>query len=213
VGRLGVAQLEAEPPVVRLLAAESRQDAHEAREGDVGRLGQRLGCEKRRAQQLATQREEIVERAAIAVRRRASERLRQPERLDHRSVEVVGERHLRRVLDSRGEHLEARVRVDAPLPWPRDRLRIVGGEPGRMREQLADRRALRPCGCVEVDDALLDRDERRDRCEELRHRGPRQHLVARTDGAELLVGARHRDGRAPCRPRGDLFQRVHGGRY
>ena len=72
-GDFVVAQLEAEAPVVRVEAAEVRQDAGEARELHRRRLGERLRGDERRALQLAREREQVVERAVQLGRRRATQ--------------------------------------------------------------------------------------------------------------------------------------------
>ena len=71
--RLRVAQLEAEPPVVRLLPAEARQHADEPGELHRARLLERLRRDARRLAQLAREHEQIVERPLHARARRAGE--------------------------------------------------------------------------------------------------------------------------------------------
>ena len=121
VRRLRVPELETEPPVVRLHAAEPRQDADQAGELHRGRLGERLGGDERRGEQLPPHPREVAERPANPGGRRALELRREPQRLEHRAAQVVGERHLGRLLDRLADDLEARVGVDAPLARLRDR--------------------------------------------------------------------------------------------
>ena len=108
------------------------------------------------------------------------------ERRAHRLAHVRGERDLRAFRDVRGEHAEPLVGVDASLARPRDRLGALEREPARVREQVANRRAGRPRRLVEVDDAFLGGDERRERGDRLRHgreaNGSRR-LAARVDPA------------------------------
>jgi hypothetical protein len=81
--------------------------------------------------------------------------------------EVLGERHRRPLRDQCGSDLEAVVRIDAPRAGPRDRRAVVERQAGCVCEQMAERRAGRACGLVEVDDPLLGCDEHRDRRREL----------------------------------------------
>ena len=122
-GRLRVAQLEAEPPVVRLHAAEPRQHAGEPWELDGGRLGEGFRGNPLRLEQLARDLEERFERGFHPGRGRAGER-EAPDLL-----EVVGERHLGPLGDELGEQLEAGVRVDPARARPRDRRRPSNGRP------------------------------------------------------------------------------------
>src|SRR5581483_10776236 len=89
--RLAVAQLERQSPVVRLHPPEAGQDAVETGELDGHRLGERLGRDERRLEQLTAEREQVGERAAVAGSRRAAERSPEAERLGDRLREVVGE--------------------------------------------------------------------------------------------------------------------------
>src|SRR5205085_6115861 len=77
-----VPELEAQPPVVRLHAAEAGQHAGEAREGDRGRFRQRLRRDQPRRQEFAPEGEQVAERAGDAGGRRAVQRGAQPERLE-----------------------------------------------------------------------------------------------------------------------------------
>ena len=99
------------------------------------------------------------------------------ERLEHGPSQVLGERHLGACLDVFGEHLEARVRVDAAHAGLRDRLPALERKAGRVREQVANGRPGRPGRLVEVDDALLDGDQDREGDHRLRHRRPSELLA------------------------------------
>src|SRR5207248_10350362 len=112
VRTLSVAQLEAEPPVVGIHPAEAGEDADETREGNGCRLSQGLRGDRARSQQLAADREQIVERATYPGGRRSVERSGQAERLEHSLSQVLGERHLRPLGDHVCEHFEAGVRID-----------------------------------------------------------------------------------------------------
>ena len=60
---LRVLELEAEPPVERVVAADPGQDAGEAGELEARRLGERLGRDERRREQLAP--ETLVEATSV----------------------------------------------------------------------------------------------------------------------------------------------------
>jgi len=67
----------------------------------------------------------------------------------------------------RGRRLEADVRVDPPLPGPPDGSALLERKAGRVGEEVTQRRPRRPGRVVKIDDALLERDERRERRVEL----------------------------------------------
>ena len=73
---------------------------------------------------------------------------------------------------------EPLVGVDASMTRPSDRLGALERKPARVREQVANRRAGRPRRLVEVDDAFLGRDERRERGDRLRHRRETTRLAS-----------------------------------
>ena len=77
----------------------------------------------------------------------------------HVAREVLGERHLGALLDERCRDFEAVVRIDAPLARPGDRRPLLEREPGRVREQVPERRAGRARRLVEIDEPLLGGDE------------------------------------------------------
>ena len=96
---------------------------------------------------------------------------------------------------------------------PRDRLRALERKPARVREEMANRRAGRPGRLVEIDDALLGCDERRERGDRLRHGcqsdrarrvAVRRHLAAWIDD----TGGGELDG-----PVVDLAKCLHARRY
>ncbi len=104
---------------------------------------------------------------------------------------------------------EALVGVDAAPAGPRDRARALERETGGVSEQVTHRRAGRPGRLVEVDDAFLGGDERRERADGLRDRGEE-------DGATGIAVRRDRGGCVghPGRGEGnvphlDLAQSVH----
>src|SRR5207249_2244175 len=88
VRRLPVTELEAEPPVVRVEAAEVRQHPGEAGELHGGRLGERLGGDERRALQLAGDEKQVVERAVQLGCRRAAQVGAQSERTQYSGGKV-----------------------------------------------------------------------------------------------------------------------------
>ena len=109
------------------------------------------------------------------------------------SRRYVAERHLGARFDVRGERDEPGVGVDPPLARPAERGRHVPREPGRVREQMADRRARRPGRLVEVDRPLLRGDERGVGDEGLRHRAPAEAVVR----VAVLRDDRRRPSRRP----------------
>src|SRR5438552_574606 len=85
-------------------------------------------CDRATFEELAPQREEIGERPAIAVSGRAGEAASEAERPHHCVDEVVGERHLRPLLEETGGELDAGVRVDPAAAGLRERLVAVDGQ-------------------------------------------------------------------------------------
>src|SRR5205823_8989529 len=90
---LAVAKLETEPPVVRVLPAEAGQHAGQSRELNSGRLGERLGRDERRRQQLTADREQIVERSRKPGPGPPFEPGAETERPENSLPHVVAERH------------------------------------------------------------------------------------------------------------------------
>ena len=78
-----------------------------------------------------------------------------------------------------------------------------------MREQMPHRRAGRPGGLVEVDRPLLGGDERRQRGDRLRHRGPAEDERRRPTPRDLALRAQDGDGHVLGRPVVYLPERVH----
>src|SRR6266540_2322308 len=112
--------------------------------------------------------------------------------------------------DEAGEHLEAGVRVDAPLSGPRDRLVALEREPGGMGEQVPDGRARRAGRLVEVDRGFLGGDEDGERGRELGHGRPAEDAPVSVPGEHPARQERGRGGvgRSPLL---DLTQSVHPG--
>ena len=73
MGLLGIAQLDAEAPVVRVHPAHIGKDADEAGELHRGRLGQRLGRDEPRALKLGGELEQVVQAPVEARGRRAAQ--------------------------------------------------------------------------------------------------------------------------------------------
>ena len=121
-----VSQLEAEPPVVRVLAAEAGQHSVEARELHCRRLGERLGSDSLRRLELPGEHGEIGDRPADARAGRSFE--------THPGAcpdvrEVGRKRHLGALGDERRGYVEAVVRVDAPTARLGDRRAGIEGQP------------------------------------------------------------------------------------
>ena len=139
---------------------------------------------------------------------------REPERLDDRRPDVVRERHLGLSGDVLAEHAEALVRVDPPPPGRRDRRLALERQAGGVREQMTDGCARRPRRLVEVDDALLGRDERRERGDRLRDRREAHGTARVPAGVAIAPSARVTPAAANGHVPGvDLVQRLHGARY
>ena len=153
---------------------------------DRDHLVARLLRNEPRHEQLPPDRDHVVERCVHAGPGISLGIETDAERRTHRLAHVRGERDLRALRDVRGKHAEPLVGVDASLARPSDRLGALERKTTRVREQVANRRAGWPCRLVEVDDAFLGRDERRERGDRLRYgrkaNGSR-HLAARVDPA------------------------------
>ena len=149
---LRVAELDAEAPVVRLEAADVRQDAR--RGPGTGPTSSRRASPARRASaRRARARTRSGRRACrgslprpTRAARRSSRAARSPRRGGSRRT--ASRPRARRVAASTSK---PGVRVDPPPARLRDRLRAVERQARRVREQVADRRALGPGGVVEVD--------------------------------------------------------------
>ena len=213
-GDLRVAELEAEPPVVRVWRPKPGQHAVQARE--LHRRSPRRASRARSASAPAASRPKRSMSPSVPTIPPAaspSSVASRPSGARTASCEVRRERHLRARLDVRRKRDEPGVRVDAALAGPGERLRRIPREAGRVREQMPDRRALGPGRLVEVDRALLGRDQRRvggesfvtepqpNRCSRRRARRRRPPAVA-TPAAACV-----------CGPRLDLAKRLHGARY
>ena len=96
----------------------------------------------------------------------------QPERPEHRRLAGTPRTASRRAPRRAREHLEAGVRVDPPLARARDRRAVLERQPGRVREQMAHRRALRPGRLVEVEVPSSAATSVASAVDELRHRRP-----------------------------------------
>ena len=143
VRALRVLELEAEAPVVRLLAAEPGKDADEARERDRRRLGQRLGRDERRREQLAPE-ARPGRRAAPRCPPTAGRAARAPRGRAGRGRPPGGSRRTASRPAPRGARRAGR----SPC-WSRSAARpgfaigavALEGKPGGVREQVADGRA------------------------------------------------------------------------
>ena len=146
--------------------------------------------------------------------RRAAQLRVHSERLQDTGDEIVVKGHLRALGDVVGKCLEADIRVDAPpagLPGWRAGLER---ETGRVREEMSHRRPVWPRRLVEIDHALLCRNQGRESRDELRHRRPAQHLARCSVRRNDLAASQHTRGGEGCRPVVDLPECLfHGGRY
>ena len=97
--------------------------------------------------------------------------------------------------------------------WLGDRGQTLEGQAGGVGKQVAQGRAGRAGRLVEVDDALLGSDQRRERRDRLGDRGPAEDVLARPLGSNLLAVAQDADGYRLGRPALDLPKSVHGARY
>ena len=204
-GDLAVPDLEAQAPVVVLLAAEPGQHAGQAGKGDRGRLGQQVLVHQGRAGQLDGQVHQVAERADRAPGRgalqpggghaRAAGRSRRPAAA--RRAGRSARRRSRRRSRCRGWSRCAGGRAG------QDRV-AVEGEPGRVRQQVPDRRSRRSGRLVQVEQAALHRVERGQRDEQLGHRRPAERLGGRAGRFHQARGRRERRPRRwPARMRPD----------
>ena len=204
VRHLGVADLEAETPVVRILATEARQDADKARELRRRRLVERLSRDAGGDEQLARHRAEAADGARRPPGRRAVEG---DPAAGPDGVEVVGERHLGALGNQLGSNLEPVVRVDAAPPGRRDRRACIERQPRGVGEQVAKGGPGRACRLVEIDEALFGGDQNGDSGRELRHGGKGEHPVG--VAVDALDATRDCDGGMAARPGVDLPQGLH----
>ena len=206
-------ELDAEPPVERAEAPEVGQHPVEPRELDAHHL--LVGLRARRAAARAARGRARARPPASRACPRPDGRRVEPEteRRDDRLPDVVRERHLRALRDVLAEHAEALVRVDAPPPGRRDRGHALERQPRRVGEQVPNGGPGRPGRLVEVDDALLGGDERRERRDRLRDRRQPYRPFRVAVGGDRGVRARHTGGREGDIPGVDLVESVHGARY
>ena len=117
------------------------------------------------------------------------------ERLADGRAHVVGERHLgARARRARRGRRSPRSSRCGGGPGGAIGTAPSNGQPGGVREQVAHRRAGRPGRLVEVDDALLGGDERRERAHRLRDRGEARP-ARRASPRRRDRGRRHRSPR------------------
>ena len=215
VVRLRVLELEAETPVERIEATDPRQHARRGpgKATDVASASvsgatstgarssrARPGCVARpcRARPL---------RATRAARLPSRAGRRRPRRGTARTASPRARRHGRRAPRTPGSSRSAAARVARSAARPRTAARSCARADG---ERSSPSRAGR---VVEVDDALLDCDEGRERRRELRHGGPAKDVLGGTVLGDDAV--RPHDGRRGVRrlPVVDLAKGVHGRGY
>src|SRR5690348_16035542 len=204
-----VAELEAEPPVVRVLTAVAGQDAAQPGKDRPGGLRHEAGHQGR-LEQLASEAAEVGDRSAAGVRRGAVEhRPGHPEWIEDALPEEVGERDAGTGLDEAGRHLVATVGVDAPPAGRAEDRVTVRRQPGRVGEQVAQGGAGRPGRLVELDLAALDGGEHGQGGDELGDRGPGVRPVDRSGRGQRVVSVGDQDRRARHGPVLDDVQGVH----
>jgi hypothetical protein len=134
---------------------------------------------------------------------------RQLERRADGSADVVGERHLGARRKVAADDAEALVGVDAPAPGQCDRLGALEREAGGVGEQVPHRRSRWAGRLVQIDDALLGRDQDGERGDRLRNgrqpNGMRRVAVRGGDGP-AVDDARGSEAGAPLV---DLAEDVH----
>ena len=190
-----------------------RQDARKPRELHARHLVAGLVGDEARYEQLARDREDVLERGVHPRSRVAGRVEAELERLADGPPHVLGELHLGTPGHVLRQHSERLVRVDASLSGTRDRDLALERQPGRVREQVADRRARRTCRLVEIDNAFLGGDERRERGDRLRHRRETNRGHDVTVRRDLAFGI-HRTCRGELdRPVVDLAECLHAARY
>jgi hypothetical protein len=82
-----------------------------------------------------------------------------------------------------------------------------------MGEQVAHGRAGRPGGLVEVEHALLGRDQHREGRDRLRHRGQTHRAARVATHRQRALGPGHADGGEGNVPAVDLRKGLHAGGY
>ena len=195
---------------------KSGQHAVEPGELHPRRLGERLRRDERRRQQLAAEREQVVERAVSSGAGEPRSSRAQPERLEHGLAQVVGERHLRALpRRARASDLEAGVRVDAPRArGARSAARPSNGSPEACASRWRTVEPGGPAGSSRSTIALLRGDEHASAVSELRDRRPaelaRRVPVRRATRRRARTTATAACSRAPAV---DLPQRLHARRY
>ena len=210
---LRVAEFDAEAPVVRIEAPDLGENPAEPRELHGRRLGERLRGHERRGLEFTGQSEHVVKCAVNPRSRRAVQLGPHRQRFEDRRAEVLVERNLGGARDRLRELLEAGVRVDAAAAGWRDRRLALERQPRSVREEVTDRRALGPGRLVEVEHALLRRDQRRQRSGRLRHGRPTELAIGLAVPGHQLSGPQDAHRRGARAPPLDLPQRLHAARY
>ena len=174
MGRFLPPDLHAQAPLARRVAPVARHDARQGGELDGGRLGPEVGGDQGRAGELSGEERQVRGAAHPRVGGRSGDiGAGHAQRAEDRAGHPAPQRHPRRLLDHAADDVEARVRVDAPLPGGRHGLARVQGQPRGVGEQVAQGRPLRAAGRVEREGALGHGDQRGPGDDRLRHRGER----------------------------------------
>ena len=205
---LAVLDLEPQAPVAERLPTEARQYAGQARKGGLGRLRQQVLTDKVRTDQFDRQRHEVAERPDRAPGRGA---LQPGARHPERQADLVGQQPLEGLAGPGGEDvrddLDAAVGIDPPAAGRAENRVTVESEPGRVRQQVPDRRSRRSGRLVQIEQATLYAVERGQRDEQFGHRRPAIRPLGRP--GRFQQARRRRDaGRGGGRPRRHLIERI-----
>jgi hypothetical protein len=205
---LAAPDLEPQAPVAERLPTEARQYAGQARKGGPGRLRQQVLADKLRTDQFDRQRHEVAERPDRAPGGGA---LQPGARHPERQADLVGQEPLEGLAGPGGEDvrddLDTAVGVDPPTAGTAEDRVTVESEPGRVRQQVPDRRSRRSGRLVQIEQAALHAVERGQRDEQLGHRRPAIRPLGRP--GRFHQARRRRDaGRGGGRPRRHLIERI-----
>jgi hypothetical protein len=164
-------------------------------------------------QELAAEREHVLERG-VHSRAGIPQRVEtDPERSADGCVDVLGERHLRVRREELGEDSKRLVRVDPPATRLRDRRPPLERQSRCVSEQVPNGRAGRAGRFVEVDDTFLCGNEQSKRGDGLRDRGQPHDARDVALGRDDAGGIDNASGGKPDEPAVDLAKCLHAARY
>ena len=178
VRALDALEFETEAPlVVRVGAVAGHEAAQPLMRHGEREIAQR-SRDERGTQHLTAEDQQILDRGGRPGRRAAGHvGALHTERKRHLAQHPVRELHAHSVGDMRGERVEPRVRVDAPLARGLLRLGSLHRQPAGVVEQVQHGRARGSRRLVQIHEPALDRDEGAPRGQRLRHRGQRKHRL------------------------------------